>query len=250
MFSIIIPARNEEARIGDTLQAYGKFFSKQKIDHEIFVVINNSTDNTLNVVKKYKKKFPNIRYINLTLGGKGYAILEGFIHSKGDYLGFVDADMSTLPEDFYDLYKNIGNYGGIIGSRWLKDSKTKRTFGKYIRSLGFNYLVRSLFLANFRDTQCGAKIFRKGAILPLIPQVTSIKWAFDVNLLYLLNKNGYKIKEHPTVWEDKEGSGIENFLNVPVQMAAGVIRLRLIYSPFKFIVRAYDLFPEKFKIHH
>lgn len=250
MLSIIIPARNEEARIGDTLQAYGDFFSKLKIPHEIFVVINNSSDNTLEVVKEYKKKFPSIRYMDLTLGGKGFAILEGFIHSKGDYVGFVDADMSTLPKDFHDLYKNIGNYGGIIGSRWLKNSKTKRTLGKYVRSLGFNYLVRGLGLSNFRDTQCGAKIFRKGAIVPLIPHVVSIKWAFDVNLLYLLDKSGYKIKEYPTIWEDKEGSGIQNVFKVPIQMAAGIIRLRLLYSPFKFIVRAYDLFPDKSKLHH
>ena len=250
MLSIVIPARNEGERLEKTLQAYGEFFSEVKDPNEILVVVNDSKDNTLEVVQKYKKKFPSIRYLNLTLGGKGFAILEGFIHSKGDYIGFVDADMSTLPEDFYDLYKNIGDYGGIIASRCLKDSKTKRTFGKYVRSLGFNYLVRGLFLSNFRDTQCGAKIFRRGAILPLIPKVTSIKWAFDVNLLYLLNKSGYKIKEHPTIWEDREGSNIENFLKVPIQMAAGVIRLRLLYSPFKFVVRAYDLLPEKIKVHH
>jgi len=248
MLSIVIPARNEEFRIGDTLQAYGAFFTREKIDHEIFVIVNNSTDDTVGVVKKYMKKFPSIRYIDINPPGKGLATIEGFKLSKGDYIGFVDADMSTSPRDFYDLYQFRGKYDGIIASRWVKGSKADRSLGKYIRSKGFNYLVRSLFLFPYKDTQCGAKLFKKEPLLKVIPEMISMKWAFDVNLLYLFKKHNFRVKEHPTTWIDKEGSAISP--KVPIQMAAGIIRLRLIYSPFNFIVRAYDKFPEKVKIHH
>ena len=252
MLSIIIPAHNEAERIGPTLKAYINFFGKKKseegLDFEIIVVNNASKDNTLDIVKEFSKKCRELKWLDFDQGGKGFAIIEGFKVARKEYVGFIDADMSTFPNDFYDLYKNIANFDGIIGSRWLKNSKTKRTFGKYIRSKGFNYLVRSLFLFPYRDTQCGAKIFKRNKILEIIDEINSIKWAFDVNLLYLLNKKGSRIKEFPTVWFDKEGSKISP--KVPIQMAAGIIRLRLVYSPLNFIVRLYDKFPEKVKLHH
>jgi len=252
MLSIIIPAHNEEDRIAPTLEAYIDFFGRKKIyeklDYEIIVVNNASKDKTLEIIKEYAEKCRELRWLDFKQGGKGFAIIEGFKASKKKYVGFVDADMATYPNDFYDLYRNIGKYDGIIGSRWLKNSKTERTLGKYIRSIGFNYLVRSLFLLPYRDTQCGAKIFKRDKIFEIMNKISSIKWAFDVNLLYLLNKKGNAIKEFPTIWKDKEGSKIS--IKVPLQMAAGVIRLRLVYSPFNFIVRLYDKMPEKIKVHH
>ena len=115
MLSIIIPAHNEADRIEPTLESYGKFFElKTKKDRkekfEIIVVNNASKDNTLDIIKKFSKKYKQIRYIDLEQGGKGYAILEGFKSSNGDLVGFVDADMSTSPEAFYDIYKNINNF--------------------------------------------------------------------------------------------------------------------------------------------
>ncbi|MBI2629029.1 glycosyltransferase [Candidatus Pacearchaeota archaeon] len=252
MLSIIIPAHNEEKRIGPTLEAYANFFSEkkkqEKVEYEIIVVNNASRDNTISILKKYSRRFKEIKYLDLKDGGKGYAVLEGFKVANGDFIGFVDADMSTPQVAFYDLYKNIRNYDGLIASRWLENSKTKRTFGKYIRSIGFNYLVRSLFFFPYRDTQCGAKVFRKHVIEEVASKVKSIKWAFDVNLLYLCRKKGFQIKEHPTLWYDKEGSKVSS--KVPLQMAAAVIRLRLVHSLFNFIVRFYDKMPEKIKFHH
>jgi len=116
MLSIIIPARNEESRIGDTLQAYGSFFARELPNHEIFVIINNSTDNTLGVVRQHQIKFPRIRYIDINPPGKGLAIIEGFKKSFGDYVGFVDADMSTSPRDFYELYQYKGNIALLIAT--------------------------------------------------------------------------------------------------------------------------------------
>jgi glycosyltransferase involved in cell wall biosynthesis len=257
MLSIVIPARNEAKRIPPMLESYGKFFSekeKEGLKSEIIVVINNSSDDTLEVVKKFSEKYNNLRYMNLEPGGKGFATIMGFKEALNNYenkvIGFVDADMSTLPEDFYDLYKNIGDYSGIIASRWKKGAKVERSKGKWIRSRGFNFLVRSLFLFPYEDTQCGAKLFRKEAIESFVNHIEIPEWAFDVNILYLCKQNGFRIKEHPTIWEDKEGSAID-FINVPMRMAGGVIRLRLLNSPFEFIVALYDrLLAKRLKIHN
>ena len=251
MLSIIIPARNEQNRIGPMLDAYSRFFINK--NSEIIVVINNSSDRTLDVVKNYQKKFPFIKYQNLKPGGKGFATMSGFkeaLQGNSNLIGFVDADMSTKPEDFYELYKNIEDYDGVIGSRWKKGAVTKRSLGKLIRSRGFNLLVRALFLFPYQDTQCGAKIFKREVVKKLYDDIKIPEWAFDVNILYICKRNGFSIKEFPTIWEDKDGSGINKPFKIPIQMAAGVIRLRLLYSPFEFVVRAYDqILPEDYKIH-
>ncbi len=252
--SIVVPAWNEEKRIGKTLKTYGKYFDKlvkeKKLDYEILVVINNTQDRTDDVVRRYQKKHKRIKFVRFEQGGKGFAIIEGFKEAlKRDFslIGFVDADMSTYPEAYYDLIENIKGYEGIIGGRWKKGAKADRTLGKLIRSKGFNFLTRSLFYFPYGDTQCGAKIFRKEVIEKILPEIRSVEWAFDVDLLYLCRKNNFKVNEHPTVWEDKEGSNIS--IKTPIKMAAGVVRLRMVYSPFNFVVRAYDKLPEKIKIH-
>ena len=93
--SIVIPAYNEEKRIGNTLEKYIKFLRDKKVKFEILIIINNTTDNTEKVVKNYMKRFPEIRYLNFQQGGKGFAVIEGFkdaLKRDNDLIGFVDAD--------------------------------------------------------------------------------------------------------------------------------------------------------------
>lgn len=243
---IIIPAYNEEKRIGNTLKEYASFFKelkkKRAIDNfEIIVVINNTRDRTKEIVKNYSKKYKEIRHLNFKQGGKGFAITEGFRDAlkRDSYLiGFVDADMATSPEAFYDLIKNIENYDGIIASRWMNGSviKTKQSLLRKIYSNGFNFIVRSLFLMKYKDTQCGAKLFKRKVIEKIEKEINMTQWAFDVNLLYLCKRGKFKIKEFRTIWEDKADSKL-NLTKVPFQMFSGVIRLRLINSVFEPVLR-------------
>ena len=105
---IVIPAYNEEKRIGKTLEEYGAFFTNLKnkdFQYQILVVINNTKDKTEEVVKNISKKYKEINYLNLKPGGKGFAIIEGFkwaIKKDFDLIGFVDADIATGPEAFFD----------------------------------------------------------------------------------------------------------------------------------------------------
>jgi len=251
--SIIIPAYNEAKRIGRTLEAYGKFLRDKKANFEAIVVLNACTDNTLDIVKQWQEKFEEIRYLEFEQGGKGFAIIKGFkeaLKNNSDLIGFVDADMATLPQHFYELVDKIGNYDGIIAARWKKDSviKEKKSIIRKIYSFGFNFLVRSLLFLPHSDTQCGAKLFKKKAIENVINDIGITRWAFDIDLLYKLNKKGFKVKEIPTIWEDKAGSTIG--VKAAFQMFFALIRLRLLNSRFKFVVRAYDKMPEWTKLHH
>lgn len=245
---IIIPAHNEEERIEETLKEYINLIASRgrATEMEILVVINGTTDNTLEIIKKYP-----VKYLNFEKGGKGFAIKEGFkyaLQNNFDLIGYVDADMASSPASFYELIEGIEEYDGIIANRWKKESViTNRTFKRKVMSWGFNLLTRLFFHLPYTDTQCGCKLFTREAIETIINDLQTERWEFDIDLLYHLNRKGFKIKEIPTTWDDKEGSKINS--KAPIQMLAGILRLRLLYSPFKFVVRAYDKIPDKFKIY-
>lgn len=252
--SIIIPAHNEENRIGKTLYFYSKFFKNLKkqenLDFEIIVVINNTKDKTEDIVKSYSKENKEIKYLVFKEGGKGFAIIEGFkevLKRENDFIGFVDADMATPPEAFYWLIKYMGNSHGTIASRGLKGSVVKTSLKRKITHRGFNFIVRSILLMPYRDTQCGAKLFKRRVIESVLNDLGLTKWGFDVDLLYKIRKKRFRIKEVPTIWEDKAESKLDLKI-VPIQMFSSVIRLRILNSPFKKLVRMYDKLPERLKI--
>lgn len=246
--SIIIPAHNEERRIEKNLSDYSEFYENMRkghiLDYEILVVINASNDKTLEIVKKINKKNPRVVYLDLEKGGKGYAVIEGFKDAlkRDNYLiGFVDADGATSPEAFYDLIKKINGYGGAIASRYLRGARVhpKPSISRIIVSRIFNALIRAVMFVPYRDTQCGAKLFSSEALKKTLPKLTFTKWAFDVDLLYNIRKQGHTILEVPTAWADKEYSKI-NFMKSGPWMALAVIRLRLLNSPFKSFMKIYD----------
>lgn len=256
--TIIIPAFNEEKRIGKTLVSYSNYFEKLKtmvkIDYEILIVINNTTDRTEEIVKSYQKLNKKIKYLNFKQKGKGFAVIQGFkeaLRGGNNLIGFVDADMSTSPEEFYKLIKNIKNFDGVIASRWKPGAiiKTKQTVLRRVTSKGFNFLVRSILFLPYKDTQCGAKLFKREPLHKIVDSLGSTQWAFDIDLLYKLKKNKFYIREIPTVWEDRAGSTI-NLLKTPFKMFSSILRLRLLNSPFSLIVKAYDNLPERIKIHN
>lgn len=213
--AIIIPAYNEEKRIGKTLEAYQTFFKEKGTQLTFIVVLNGCRDNTFVVVTEYQKRFGNIEIIDIKEAGKGLAIKIGFQRAlKGpfDLIGFTDADMATHPNYFYELIDNSGEYDGIIASRYMKESKVvpSRPFIKeWGRRLVYQPLVRLLFGLRFADYQCGAKLFRRKVIEKVTPHLSVRQWAFDVELLYLCKKYGFQMKEWPTVWYDQADSKLK-----------------------------------------
>ena len=252
--SLIIPAHNEENRIEPTLKSYRVYFDALKkkgtLDYEIIVVINGTKDRTEDVVKKVMRAHRTIHYLNLVQGGKGYAVIEGFkvaLKNNSDLIGFVDADGSTPPQAFHFLIEHLGNADGAIASRYIRGSSVspKQTFMHILSSRIYNMLIRILFFMPYRDTQCGAKLFRRKAVETTIASFTMASWAFDIDLLYNMRKRKCSIIELPTLWGDAAGSKRDT-LKTGTKMALGVIKLRLINSPFSlFLDQYYRMFPSR-----
>ena len=182
--SIIIPAHNEEQRLPPVLEAYAKFFrEKMGVEAEILVVVNGSTDDTASVVERIAERHPSIRVIDEPRSiGKGGAVILGVKHASGDYIGFVDADGATSPEEFYRLYHVTGSADGVIGSRWKRGAQVniQQKGLRLLSSRLFNLLIRSVLGLRYVDTQCGAKIFCKKAWNKILSNIGITRFAFDV----------------------------------------------------------------------
>lgn len=214
--SIIIPAYNEEKRIERTIRAYYEFFSQKKpsLAFELVIVLNGCKDNTLAVTEKLRNDLytNDIIIINIKEAGKGLAIKTGFTDAltrDNDLIGFVDADMATSPQAFYDLVTHINDDDGIIASRYMPGaqiSPARPAYKRYGSRIIYEPFVWLLFGLSYYDLQCGAKLFKCATLKTITPQLTVTQWAFDVELLYLCKKAGYIIKEIPTVWHDQADS--------------------------------------------
>ncbi len=234
---IVIPAYNEKSRIGEMLSAYLDFFSsKSEYQCTFIVVLNGCTDNTLAVVQQYEKKGTLI-IIDLKEAGKGLAVKRGFkkgLEIDAEIIGFVDADMATQPNHFYDLIEHLDDYDGVIASRYMKESKIfpPRPFIKeWGRRLVYQPLIWLFFGLRFKDYQCGAKIFRRKVIEKVAPLLTVKQWAFDVELLYLCKKLGFKLREWPTVWHDQADSKLK-IMKSGLRMLSSLFTLRWRHSSF------------------
>ncbi|MDO9541266.1 MAG: glycosyltransferase family 2 protein [Kiritimatiellia bacterium] len=247
--TIIVPAHNEEKRLAKMLDEYLPFFSQiYHTDFEMLVVINGSSDQTVNIAEQYALKFAQMRSIvEPKQIGKGGAIMLGFAQASGDLIGFVDADGSTPAALFQDLVLRIGQADAIIASRWLKSSKVspRQSWSRRMASRFFNGIVRLFFGLNFSDTQCGAKLIKQNAVREILPNLGITRWAFDVDLLFQLHRAGFQIIEIPSTWHDVAGSRLK-FTRASLEMFVALVRLRLLYSPFKGIVAFYDRYFARF----
>jgi len=230
MISIIIPAHNEENRIGKTLNNYISHFSNSNFNYEIIVEMDGCTDNTLEIVKKFSEKYPQVKYICFQKKlGKGGGFLEGFKVAKGDLIAITDADSAIKPRYLEELIKLVEkNWDCAIASRYLKASKilVKQDLARRIASRGFNLLIRLFFNLKLKDTQCGGKVFKSEVIKNVMNKLNIKGFAFDVDLLWRIKQKGYTIKEVPITWEHKDESKI--FLpKVVPEMFFALIKLRL-----------------------
>ena len=207
--SLIIPAYNEEKRIKQTLVKYFNVLLKNNFNFEIIVEMDGCTDRTPEIVRNFAKKHKQIKILEFKKKlGKGGGILKGFEKANGEIIGFVDADGSVHPDDIVKLIKVLEKTkaDGVIASRRMKESVViNQPFLRKVLSKCFNILVRILFFFPYKDTQCGAKFFRKNVIKEILPLMNTHGFAFDVELLYLIKKKGFKVVEVGVTWEDKHG---------------------------------------------
>jgi glycosyltransferase involved in cell wall biosynthesis len=242
--SIVMPAYNEEARIQPTLEAYTAHFGARYGDEfELIIVVNGSRDRTEKIARAVAEKRSQVKVlVEPRAIGKGGAIILGFSMASGDLVGFVDADNATLPAAFNDLVERIGDAGAIIASRHLSGSKVSpsQPWSRRVASRFFNALVRLLFGLPISDTQCGAKLLRGDAMRATLPHLGLTRWAFDVDLLFQLQRLGYRIVETPTTWREPGGSRLR-IIHTSLEMFMAICRLRMLYSPLRWVVTIYDV---------
>jgi dolichyl-phosphate beta-glucosyltransferase len=227
--SIIIPAYNEAKRIGKTLETIKKFLSDKPYSWEIILVDDGSSDFTISTARS-KIADSRLRILkNPRNLGKGASIRNGMMSAKGRYLLFSDADLSTPIEELDNLlgYCEKG-YDVAIGSRALKESQLIVRQPWYREMMGriFNVFVRLIVVKGIKDTQCGFKMFSRRAGREIFPRQQLKGFAFDVELLLLAQKSGYKIKEVPVKWINSPSTKV-SALKDSAKMFLDLIKLRL-----------------------
>jgi glycosyltransferase involved in cell wall biosynthesis len=238
---LLIPAYNEEKRVGPVLLDYAQFFRDHyKGKFQIVVVLNGCVDHTLDVVQQAATRYPEIGFLEFKAPiGKGGALIEGLkLAPACDLIGYVDADGATAPAAFLDLLNHCQNVDCAIGSRWLPGSilHQSQSARRQVFSRIFHMLVELLFQMHIKDTQCGAKVMKRKGVETIHSALRIADVAFDINLLFALKREGFTIEEVPTEWTDKIGSKIK--LNKgSFGIILSVIRLRLVYSPFYKMLR-------------
>lgn len=228
--SVIIPAFNESKRLPLYLTRLIDYSKQNKKISEIIIVDDGSSDNTSAEASLYASKFNNLRIIKLKKNrGKGYAVKAGMLESKGDICVFLDADGSVPPEEIgrNEHYLTEEGYDILIGSRVLKEKGQSLKFRWHRKVIGvvFNFLVQAILFKKISDTQCGFKMFKKETIEPLFSRVYLEGFGFDIELLYLAYKMGYKIKETAISWHHVRGSKV-NILTDSIKMFFNILQVR------------------------
>ncbi|OGD63967.1 hypothetical protein A2215_01355 [Candidatus Berkelbacteria bacterium RIFOXYA2_FULL_43_10] len=203
--SIVIPAYKEEKRIHKSLDAIEKFIKTKEYVIEVLVVLDGTPDGTLSAVKKYESRIPNLKIIDRKENkGKGYTVKQGMIEASGEYRLFCDADNSTPIEQVDKLLYWANKYDLVIGSRYIEGGKLARpqSFPRKMGGRVLNLLIRMLAIPGIKDTQCGFKLFSEKAAKEIFPKQTFDRWSFDIELLAIARRSGYKIKEVGITWYD------------------------------------------------
>lgn len=211
--SIVIPAYNEMFRLPKTLCEILDFVDQQSYQSEILIIDDGSTDDTVSVAREIANQHSNVTVIQNDHRGKGYAVRTGIFSATGRHLLFSDADLAVPIEEFNKFLPHLdAGFDVVIASR---EGQGAQRIGepvyRHIMGRVFNLIIRSVTLDGFKDTQCGFKAFKRDVAHDLFSHVLlygekagNLKdpavTGFDVEVLFLAIKRGYKVKEVPVNW--------------------------------------------------
>jgi dolichyl-phosphate beta-glucosyltransferase len=225
--SIIIPAYNEATRIEATLESIVLFAQQHTYEIEVIVVTNNTTDGTREIVEQFHSRIPVTIFdasLHTAQGGtKGRAVKKGVLAAHGTHILYMDADNAVELHQIETFWQHFdAGYDVVFGSRYVKGAKTHRVWYRDILGRVSNLLVQAVLLPGIKDTQCGFKCFTNTAGKKLFEAVTTNGWGFDMEVLALARKAGYKLKEAPVEWHEIGHSAVKGraFLNALQELFA------------------------------
>jgi dolichol-phosphate mannosyltransferase len=224
--SVIIPAYNEENNVEKTIYAYYDELIKEKIEHEILVINDNSNDNTLSVIESLEKKISTLRHFtNTGLNGYGYAVRKGLLNFDGDCVVVAMADLSDDPCDLVNYYRTMEEHqcDMVFGSRWMKNSKVSN-YPKYklIINRLVNHFIRIIFLFQYNDITNGFKLFSRETIEGTQPFLTG-QFSFALELPLKAIIRGFNYKVIPNNWHNRE-------------IGASNLKLRKMFPRYAYVV--------------
>ncbi len=228
LLSVIIPAHNEERRLPGSLRKLMTYLGQQPYTSEVIVVENASTDRTVQVVRDFMSEHSNIHLLQEDVAGKGLAVRRGMLAAQGDYRFICDADLSMPVEELARFMPpSLTDFDIAIGSREIRGAvRYQEPAYRHLMGRIFNVLVRLLAVPGIQDTQAGFKCFRGPVAQALFLQQAIDGWSFDVEVLFLAQKHGYRIVEVPITWYFDSNSRIRP-LRDSVLMLLDLFRIRV-----------------------
>jgi dolichyl-phosphate beta-glucosyltransferase len=215
--SIVIPAYNEEQRIGRTLAATFDYLDAQDYSSEVIIVDDGSRDQTVQTVLNFQARAGERLHLlrHPTNRGKGAAVREGMLRAAGEIVLFYDADLSTPTSEIPKVIEPIteDRYDVVFGSRALARELigVHQSFLREARGRVGNLILRALTGLNFKDTQCGFKAFRRQAAQAVFARQRIEGFGFDPEALFIAQKQGWRLLELPVRWDHVEGSKVSLF---------------------------------------
>lgn len=205
--SIVIPAYNEEESIAETIDQIEEAFSKVAIEHEIFIVNDNSKDNTIRVLEELATKYPAVKYeTNLGPNGFGYAVRYGLERYSGDCVAVMMADLSDSPYDLIRYYTTMveGNHDCVFGSRFIKGGKViDYPFIKKVINRIANFIIRIVMRIKYNDTTNAFKLYKREVIDGVKP-ILSPHFNLTIELPLKAIIRGYSYAIVPNSWTNRK----------------------------------------------
>jgi dolichyl-phosphate beta-glucosyltransferase len=258
---IVLPAFDEEARLGPALDELFAYLCSRPAAAslpervEVLVVDDGSSDGTAALVRargEYveaaaapkaakgprppKAGCPALRLLSVGHGGKGSAVRAGMLAAEGELLVFADADMATPPDQLPLLVKALESADLALGSRIQPDGSDMRASQPRVRRLIgrlFRFAAQVWVTGPVRDTQCGFKGFRREAARDLFSRLRVTSIVFDVDLIFLARKRGYRLAVVPVVWADRRGSRMHPRPRLALRVAWDLFRIRFVHRGVK-----------------
>jgi dolichyl-phosphate beta-glucosyltransferase len=229
--SVVIPAYNEQERLRKQVPGIAAYLSGKNLRFEIIVVNDGSRDDTAAVARELAKSHPMVRLINLRPNrGKGGAVKAGMLDARGRYVLFTDADQSTPICEVDKLLAKLEHdgYDMAMGSRAVPGAEVEQPQVWYRALAGklFGVGTQLLCVRGFHDTQCGFKCMKREMARKVFPQVTSNTAIFDIEMLVVATREGYRVAEVPVQWVHDPDTRIPYNLRRALRIWGELFRIR------------------------